>query len=227
MKQWTALFAKGRFGLPERLADRHVVFTRGDAANAVYFLRKGAVELLHGAADGRAVMVKILVGPCLFGTIELLGNAREALETVRVLDSAEVVRIEQAAFFALVQSDVKLAYECLVDVGSAFCVAAQLEPARLFSLEAQVAAVLLAYGDAIGEHTPQGAVRLRVGRSQEDLAASIGASERSITRFLADWKKEGVIDKRAGRMFLLDVPRLEEMAGALRNSIVHRVKDRL
>jgi CRP-like cAMP-binding protein len=227
MKQWTALFSKGSFGLPERLADREVVFTRGDPATAVYFLRKGAVEIVQGAEDGRAVLVKILVGPCLFGTIEQLGNAREVLETVRVLESAELVRIEQAAFFELVQSDVKLAYECLLDVASAFCVAAQLENARLFSLEAQVASVLLAYGDAVGERTPQGALRLRVARSQEDLAACIGASERSITRFLADWKKDGILDKRAGRMFLLDVPRLEEMAGPLRNAIVHRVKDRL
>jgi CRP/FNR family transcriptional regulator len=223
MKRWSTLFAEGRFGPARRHGDRDVIFNHGDPADAVYFLRKGAVEILHSSDDGRAVLVKILVGPCLFGTIEQLGREAAYLESVRVLGAAELVRLDAASFLSLMQTDVGLAYECLVDVGSAFCVAARHEPARLFPLEAQVAAVLLGYADATGQHTASGAMRLGVKRSQEDLAAAIGASQRSITRFLADWKKDGVIDKVAGRALLKDIPRLEALAGGLARSLVHRV----
>lgn len=210
--------------MPGRRTDREFVFRFGEPATRVYFLRRGAVEIVHTADDGRAVLVKILVGPCLFGSIEVLGKVATYLESVRVLGTADAVAIEATAFGELLRSDGALAYECLVDVGTAFCVAAQLEPARLFSLEAQVAAVLLGYGQATGEQTPAGAIRLGVKRSQEDLAAAIGASERSISRFLGDWKRDGLIDKRAGRTFLLDVPRLEEIAGPLRTGLVHRLE---
>jgi CRP-like cAMP-binding protein len=224
MKQWSAICAEGRFGLPLRFDDRSIIFSRGDVADAVYFLHSGAVEILHDSNDGRAVLVKILVAPCLFGSIEQLGGSPHYLETVRVLGEATMVRVGGRAFMDQLRTDVRLSNECLVDVGTAFCVAAQLEPARLFGLESQLAAVLLAYGDAVGNKTPLGAIRLRVARTQADLAAAIGASERSITRCLADWKKSAIIDKRAGKYFLLEVDRLIDIAGPLQSGIVHRLR---
>lgn len=222
MKRWAAFFDEGRFGLPRRLKDRDVVFSRGDSALHAYVLRRGAVEILQPADDGRCVLVKVLVGPCLFGVIEQLGCADVYLETVHALGSADVVSIEGAAFSAMLQTDAAISYECLVDVGTAFCVAARQESARLHSLEAQAASVLLAWGDATGEKTPAG-IRLGVKRSQEDLAAAVGCSERSITRILADWKKRNIVDKSAGRMTLVDSEALGTQAGALRDSLVHRL----
>jgi len=222
MKRWTTLFDEGRFGLPRRCADRDVVFARGDVAAHAWVLRRGAVEILQPLDDGRAVLVKLLVGPCLFGVIEQLGGATHYLETVQVLGNADVVSIDSATFSTMLKTDAARSYECLVDVGTAFCVAARQESARLQPLEAQVASVLLAWADATGEATSTG-IRLGVKRSQEDIAAAVGCSERSVTRVLADWKEHHVVDKSGGRFTLVDVERLRTQAGVLHDSLVHRL----
>lgn len=222
MKRWTTLFDEGRFGLPRRGGDRDVVFSRGGAATHAWMLRRGALEILQPADDGRAVLVKVLVGPCLFGVIEQLGGAPEYLETVHVLGKADMVAIDSATFLAMLRSDATLSYECLVDVATAFCVAARQESARLQPLEAQVASVLLAWADATGEATAVG-LRLGVKRSQEDIAAAVGCSERSITRVLADWKEQDIVDKSGGRFTLVKTERVRALSGALHNSLVHRL----
>ncbi|HEY1100332.1 MAG TPA: Crp/Fnr family transcriptional regulator [Myxococcota bacterium] len=222
MKRWTTLFDEGRFGLPRRAADRDVVFSRGDPAHHVHVLRRGAVEIQQPADDGRAVLVKVLVGPCLFGVIEQLGGVPHYLETVQALGAADIATVDAAAFAALLRGDAALSYECLVDVGTAFCVAARQESARLQPLETQVASVLLAWADATGEPTATG-IRLGIKRSQEDIAAAVGCSERSVTRILADWKAHHVVDKSGGRFTVVDIARLRTQAGVLHDSLVHRL----
>lgn len=113
MKQWRAHYVAGHFGMPGRRTDREIVFRFGDPVTRVYFLHRGAVEIMHTADDGRAVLVKILVGPCLFGSIEVLGKVATYLESVRVLGTADVVAIDATAFGEMLRCDGALAYECL------------------------------------------------------------------------------------------------------------------
>ncbi len=225
MDRWVALYRTGALGLPLHLKDREVVFRRGDEADACYFLRDGAVELLQSSEDGKAVLVKILVGPTLFGAIEPLGGEPLYLETVRVLEKANVVRLTRARFLQLVSEDAEASFECLKDVGKAFCVAAQLEPARLFPADAQLAAVLLAYADACGDPCDDG-VHMRVKRTQEDLAQAIGGGERSVNRFLTEWKSRGLVSKRTARYLVHDLEGLRLIAGSLSFGLVHRLAPR-
>lgn len=215
------LYRQGALGLPQHRKDREIVFSRGDPADAAFFLRDGCIEILQTSDDGKAALQKILIGPTLFGAIECLGDAPAYLETVRVLEQANAVRVPRARFLELLREDNAASYECLRDVGRAFCVAAQLEPARLFGTDVQLAAVLVAYADACGD-AEDGVVRLRVKRTQEDLAQAIGGGERSVNRFLADWRARGLVDKVDARYVLHDLDALKEIAGPLLGALVHR-----
>ena len=226
MDRWQELDAAGELGAANVRSDREILFRRGEDANAVFLLRTGAVEILQSSEDGLGVLVKILLGPTLFGVIEPLGSEPRYLETVRVLGSATVLRIPRARFLALISTDPRASFETLVDAGNAFCVRANMELARLYPLEVQLAAVLVGYGEACGERDGSDLV-MSVKRTQEDLALTIGGGERSVSRHLSAWKKEGLIDKRSGRYVLREVERLTEMAEPLHRALLHRWKSPL
>ena len=221
MREWASLAAAAQLGAKTTLKDRTVVFERGDPAGHVYFLSAGAVELLQSTADGQSIVVKILVAPTLFGVIEVLGKEPTYLETVRVLGTASVHRIERLRFTELVRRNASAAYECTVDLSAAFCVAARFELRTLVQTEALLANLLLGYAELA--HRPAGsAVTLQVRRTQADFAQAVGAAERSVNRILATWKDDEVISKRSGRYTLVKPEVLSRLAGDLRGSLVHR-----
>lgn len=223
VRHWSTLVAGKRFGAARRRADGDVVFAKGDPLDHVYALVAGAVEILQPAlaATDATVVVKLLAAPTLFGAIEALGDEPRALESVRALGDTDVVAIERAAFRATIAADLAAAHECLLDVGRAFCVAAKFEPSRLADVDARLAAMLLAYVDVCGEPW-DGGVRMRVKRTQADLAGAIGASERTVNRVLADWKARGFVDKNDARYIVHDAPALHALAGELAGALVHR-----
>lgn len=221
MNRWQALAESGALGRAADHADRAVVLRKGAPAAAASVLVDGAVEILQPGADGDSVLVKILVAPTLFGVIELIGDEPLWLEDVRVLGGARLVEVPKARFLDLVATDPAASYECLRDVGRAFCVAARHEPSRLFSVEALLANTLLAYVDACGERW-DGGQRLRVKRTQADLAAAIGKSERAVNTALSAWREQGVVDKTDGRYIVHRREVLEGIAGELLGSLVHQ-----
>ena len=85
MIAFSKLALGGRFGPARTLTDQARIFERGDAATHTWFLEHGAVEIVQSGDAGAEVVVKILVGPTLFGTIEALGDEPHYLESVRCL----------------------------------------------------------------------------------------------------------------------------------------------
>lgn len=220
MKAWIRAADAGVLG-PERCqGDRAVLFERSDPTVGTYVLREGFVELSQRSAEGASVVVKILVGPTLFGQIEVLGREAEYLENARVVGSATYHVLDNQEFESLVSTQAELAFECLVDLSRAFCVTARYEPARLFATETLLANLLVSYGMIMGQEVADG-LRIELRRSQADLADAIGAGERSVNRILADWKSAGYVAKRGGRYLLRDVEFLRERAGELLGSLVH------
>lgn len=220
MQRWRDLGQSGALGDAHVREDREVLLRKGHPADAAWMLLDGAVEILQPGIDGTSVVVKLLVAPTLFGVIELLGDEAHWLEDVRVLGRATVVRLPRERFLDVVKHDAVASYECLRDVGTAFCVAARHEPSRLHAVETLLANALLAYVDACGERW-DGGVRLQVKRTQADLAQAIGKSERAVNTVLSGWRDAGVVDKVEGRYLVHQRAILETLAGELLGSLVH------
>lgn len=220
MRRWRTLVDDG-LGARRGFADRDVLLHKGDVVEGAAVLVDGAVEILQPGPEGTSVLVKILVAPTLFGVIEVIAGEPSWLETVRGLGDGVIVPVSRARFLHTVEHDAAASFECLRDLGTAFAVAAKHEPSRLHAVDALLANVLLAYVDACGEPW-DGGLRLKVKRTQADLAAAIGASERSVNKRLSDWKDRGAVDKNDARYIVHDRAFLEDTAGELRGSLIHR-----
>jgi CRP-like cAMP-binding protein len=222
MATWLAAGRSGSIGAPTKLPDRHVVFERGEPADTAYLLMKGAIEIVQRNADGNALVVKILVAPTLFGVIELVSDEQTYLETTKVLGGATMVAMNLPQFRNTLDSDNRLAFECLSDVARAFCVTARFEGAVLEPTEVLLANLLLAYADVFGVPDTEGGVRIELKRSQADFAQGIGAGERSVNRVLSRFIDDRLIDKVRARYVLRQLEPLRALAGDRLGSLVHR-----
>lgn len=199
--------------------DGERIFDKGSPATHAYFLQAGAVEIRHEEPSGLGVVVKVLAAPNLFGVIEQLGAEPVYLESVRSLGEARMVAIGRQRFLQQLRDNPPWCFAVLQNTGTAFCMAARFEPVQLVTPEAKLANYLLALLRVASVQT-KGRDRLELKRSQADFAEAIGASERSVSRILARWQDEGVLEKHAGRYELVRRDVLESIAGALLGSLV-------
>lgn len=219
--RWSTLMATGALGAESTLADHDVVARRGDEATAFWVHTRGALEVFQPGDDGRSYLARLLLAPSVICLKECLAGEESYLQTVRVLERASLVRVERTRALELLMAHPALSLRTLVEVSRAFCGAARLEANRLHGTESLLAHVLLGYVEACGEPW-DGAVRMRVKRTQAELAECIGANERSVNRILTAWKAEGLVDKRDARYLVLDARRLAERVQDGMRALIHR-----
>jgi CRP-like cAMP-binding protein len=168
-----------------------IIFSQGDAADAVFYIRKGAVKVCVTSKDGKEAVVAILGADeflgegCLIGQPKRLATAMAMTECVAMrLEKTEIVRVlqDQPAFSQMFLSHVLTrnarVEEDLVD--------------QLFnSTEKRLARVLLLMANFGKEGRPE-PVNAKV--SQETLAEMIGATRSRVSHFMNKFRDMGFIE---------------------------------
>lgn len=198
-----------------------MIARRGEPADTAWFHRAGLLEVFQTSADGRGYLARLLSAPTVICLKECVAGEADYMQTVRVLESAELVALPRARVLDVLERNPALCLSTLLEVARAFCGAAKLESNRLDSLESLLANVLLAYTDCCGEPWDRG-IRMRVKRTQSDLAEAVGGNERSINRILTVWKRRGWVDKRDARYLVFDRDALASIVGSDTQALVHR-----
>lgn len=218
---WSELFSEGAVGPSRQLSDREELSRRDEPAEAMWYQASGLLEVFQTSADGRSYLARILIAPTVLCLKECLAGETTYLQTVRVLEAAEVVPISRDRALEILAHHPELCLSTLVEVSRAFCGAARLEVNRMDSTERLLAHALLAYTEACGEPW-DGGRRMRVKRTQTELAGAIGANERSVNRALTAWKRKGWVDRVDGRYLVLDQDALLHAAEIELVDLIHR-----
>jgi CRP/FNR family transcriptional regulator, cyclic AMP receptor protein len=197
-------------------AEKDIIFSQGDRANAVFYIRTGNVKLSVFSRQGKEAVVAILGAGDFFGE-ECLGSQPLRMGTavcvsdcwIMRLDKSEVVRAlhEQPSFSELfvahlLSRNIRF-QEDLVD--------------QLFnSSEKRLARVLLLLANFGKEGTPQTVIPKM---SQETLAAIIGTTRSRVSFFMNRFRNLGFIeynDRLTIHSSLLNVFLHDERAVAMR-----------
>ncbi|HYM38503.1 MAG TPA: Crp/Fnr family transcriptional regulator [Nitrospiraceae bacterium] len=172
-----------------------ILFSQGDAADAVFYIQDGKVKLTVISHQGKEAVVAILGRGDFFGEACLAGRPAR-LATATVLVASTVVRIDKAAMVRTLRdeptfSELFLAYllsrnmrieEDLVD--------------QLFnSSEKRLARVLLLLAHIGKEGKPE-PVLAKI--SQETLADMVGTTRSRVSFFMNKFRKLGFIDYNGG-----------------------------
>ena len=173
------------------------VFSQGDDADAVFFLRRGKVRLTVVSEHGKQAVIGVLGRGTFFGE-NCLAVQPLRKSTARTLVSSSIVRVAKKAMVALLHREPEFAE---LFVAYLLSRSARIEGDlihRLFnSSEKRLARALLSLARFGEASTPGTVIR---GMDRDVLASRIGTTRGKVNGFMTRFRKMGFIDYGGGGM---------------------------
>jgi CRP/FNR family cyclic AMP-dependent transcriptional regulator len=174
-----------------RLKKNQVIFSQGDAADAVFYVQEGKIKLTVVSQQGKEAVIGILDRASFFGEACLSGQTLRVL-TATALTDGEVMRIEKQAMQDVLHDEPVFAE---MFVGYLLSRNIRMEEDlvdQLFnSSEKRLARVLLLLAHFGKDHEPDEVIP-KV--SQETLAEMVGTTRSRVSFFLNKFRRLGFID---------------------------------
>ncbi len=178
------------------------VFHEGDHSDACYIVRDGSFRVTREHSDGRAITLASLGPGDIFGELAMLdGEVRSA--SVEALSDGELLALPAGEVRALLARHPEITVKLIAALVRRLRTANERISRQSFqTVPSRVAGVLL---QLVAEESPRegegGEVTIRM--NQADLAQLAGTSRESVSRFLADLERAGVVRPGRGRVAVL------------------------
>lgn len=176
-------------------ARKHVLFSQGDAANAVFYVQAGRVKLTVVSQQGKQAVVGILETGAFFGEGCLAGQV-VCMATATALEASTIARIDkEAMILALNEEPAFAALFMAYLLSHSIRIQEDLVDHLFNSAEKRLARILLLMAHFGKEGQP---VPVIPQISQEMLADMIGTTRSRVSFFLNRFKKLGFIKYNGG-----------------------------
>ena len=198
------------------------ILVEGEAAEHVFALESGAVRVFHHSSKGDEVVVKLFRAPAVFGEAEALGGMAHQ-EHVSAVEESELLVMPVRAVVSLLREEPICAIRMLVDVASRLAIAAYNEKSLAFNpLTIRLANYLLDYARWTN---PPDAAEIRVDLTQDDMAAAVGGTRRSVAKDVIAWQREGVLLRRGRHYVVQDLEGLRRYSDSNRLELAYQLLD--
>lgn len=189
-----------------------LLFVEGESPRGLFILCAGQVKLTAGSKDGKSVTVR-LVGPGeVLGLSSVIANSPYPVcaETLAPSQAGFIPRIEFLRFLhAHADVSLRVAEHLSMELHRAW------EQTRLLALApsagAKLAQLLLDWAGQHGQTTPEG-VRVALNMTQDEIGQTIGASRETVSRLLADFKRQRLIRVRGHSVLILHTEHLRALS---------------
>jgi CRP/FNR family transcriptional regulator, cyclic AMP receptor protein len=178
------------------------VFHEGDRSDACYIVRSGSFRVTREHSDGRAITLANLGPGNFFGELAMLdGEVRSA--SVEALTDGELLALPGGEVRGLLARHPEITVKLMGAVVRRLRAANERISRQSFqTVPSRVAGVLM---QLVAEEAPRGGDggEITIRMNQADLAQLAGTSRESVSRFLADLERAGVVRPGRGRVTVL------------------------
>jgi len=202
--QEPVLAALARASLSRRVSKGSYLFMQSESADAAYLVWGGAIAIVLSSADGRELVINELRrGDCLGELGLLTGQPRSA--ALASVDS-EVLVMPKNAFWAVLDAAPAVVQRLLQMTASRLRSSSEREGALAFmDAQARLARLLLHLSE---QPSDKGYVTI----SQAELGRRAGLTRQTVAQILGRWRRRGWLVTGRGRIMLLDLVRLAQLA---------------
>lgn len=179
-----------------KLCKNEVVYSQGDPADAVFYIREGHVKLTMVSYGGKEATLSVL-GPTDFFGVCSLSDQTERLSTASTLEPTVLIRIEKDVLMrslceqpAVLEAFLSYVLKRTLSLQKDLCTQI-LDPS-----EKRLARVLLRLAQLDGDRSDECVNMPKV--SHETLATMVGTTRSRITYFMNKFKDQGFIDYGKG-----------------------------
>ncbi|MGF7039700.1 response regulator [Mucilaginibacter lappiensis] len=182
-----------------------VIYYEGDKGYGLYLVMSGKIKTIKQVSDGRELMTGMYAADDYLGIHAILSNETYA-DTATALEDCQLCLIPKdqldellnqypevgRAFIKLLANDIREKEEQLLQLA-------------YHSVRKKMAEAILRI------YRQQDSAEMRFKISREDLAAMAGMATETVSRSLADFKDEGLVDKKGSTITILNLERLIKM----------------
>jgi len=172
-----------------------VVFSQGDAGDAVFYIQKGKAKITVVSEQGKEAVVAILGTNEFFGEGCLAGQAQR-ISTVMAMTDAVIARLEKSAIVRVIHEEPAFSEMFIAHLlGRTLRVEADLVDQLFNSSEKRLARMLLLLANFGKDSKPEPII---AKISQETLAEMIGTTRSRVSFFMNKFRKLGFIEYNGG-----------------------------
>jgi CRP/FNR family cyclic AMP-dependent transcriptional regulator len=196
-----------RVAVPRSFPAGTRVFHEGDRSDACYIVREGSFRVTREHSDGRAITLATLGPGEVFGELAMLdGDLRSA--SAEALTDGELLALPAVDVRSLLARHPEISVKLVAALVRRLRAANERISRQSFqTVPSRVAGVLSQLVAETTRSGEDGEVTIRM--NQADLAQLAGTSRESVSRFLADLERAGVVRSGRGRVTILDPPKLQ------------------
>ena len=186
------------------------VFSEGDEGGTCFVLRSGACRVTREHRDGRAITLANLGPGAVFGEMSLFDKGPRSA-SVETAEDTELLAIPATDMRRLLKDHPELAEKVVIALAERLRAANERLASQSFqTVPARVAAALLQALSGPEAVTGGSAEPVTLTMRQADLAQLAGTSRESVSRFVDELEREGVVEVGRGRLTILRPDDLEK-----------------
>jgi CRP/FNR family cyclic AMP-dependent transcriptional regulator len=191
----TVFSKKFRKGMTVRTyRDKEVVFSQGDAADAVFYIQSGTVKLTVVSARRKKAIIAFLQRGSFFGEGCLAGQSLR-IYTARSIGASNITRLRKASTVRTLRGDPQFAALFVEYLLSRVVRIEEDLVDQFFNFsERRLARVLLLFGQITEESKPESPLKV----SQSTLAEMVGTTRARVSKFMNAFKKKGFVSYNGG-----------------------------
>ena len=190
-----------------------LIFVEGQSPRGVFILVQGRVKLMSTNRDGKTFIMKIAQPGEILGLQAIVtGSAYEL--TVETLQPSQLAFVSRADFLLFLKQHadacLHMAQQLSNDCQSAYEVIRSIGLSQ--SVTEKLARLLLQW--SVDGRLSEGAIRLKLALTHEEIGQLIGTSRETVTRILGDLKKRCVLEVKGATLVIRNKAALERLVQA-------------
>jgi CRP/FNR family cyclic AMP-dependent transcriptional regulator len=186
-----------------------MIFLRGDLGRDLYVIESGAVRICLTTEDGKEITLALLGQGEFFGELALLDGEPRSSDAVS-MEASQFLLLERSDFLQFVEEHPRVAHRVMAVLSRRLRDNNQLvQDAAFFDIAARLARVILRLADSVGQ-SDQGGVTIARRLTQNELAGMIGTTRESVNKWLGEYERQGLIERRNGLIRVLKPEALQK-----------------
>ena len=186
---------------------KQTVYQEGKRPRYLYYLVSGKIKTVRSTDEGKEYITNLFSEGDFLGYPSLIED-KPYEDTAIVLEDAELLQVPREDFMQMIYTDMQVAAKFIrIMTRDVKEKEDRLMRLAYTSLRKRVANALSAIHQKFNTAEPGKAIEI----SREDIAHYVGTATESLIRTLSDFKSEGLIEIRQGKIFIADVTKLDNL----------------
>jgi CRP-like cAMP-binding protein len=188
------------------------LFNEGDIATGFFLLAEGSIKLCKVSPEGKEKVLHFVHPNETFAEAAFFGDGRYPAEA-RALEKGSALFLPREAFMGLLERNPRFSLNLIISLSQLLRrFARQIEELSFAEVPTRLAAYLIETA-AKKSTSFQGKTYLDLDMKKGELASSLGTVSETLSRTFKKLKEEAVIEVDGSKVIILDMARLQKLAG--------------